>query len=349
MKFIDSVFEKLARHPKRIVFPEGAEERVLRAAVQLAERRVVAPILLGQRDRIHKAAEHLGLDIDRLMIIEPRNSADFPRFCEHLERMSRYRRMGVKDVAEIMANPNYFGAMMVQHNHADGLVGGASVYSSALLRPLFQLIKPLPTVRSVSSAMLVEVGRAEFGHGGVLLLADCAVIPDPTVDQLASIAIESGKLARQLIGVRPRIAMLSFSTKGSARTPATEKVAAATALARQRADAESLDFEIDGELQADTAILPELAAIKAPQSQVAGRANVLIFPDLNSANIASKLVQHLAGANSYGQILLGLSKPAAEVSRGADIDEIAGVSAIVGLQAVEYRKLYPAGPVEERP
>ncbi len=346
MKFIETVYEKLARHPKRIVFPEGNEERVIRAAVQLAERRSVAPILLGKRDDITAHAEKLGLDHGHLMIIEPRASADFPRFCEHLERMSRYRRMGVKDVADIMENPNYFGAMMVQYNQADGLVGGASMYSSALLRPLFQLIKPLPNVRSVSSAMMLEFDRTEVGEGGVLFFADCAVIPDPTVDQLAGIAIETAKLARQLIGLRPRVAMLSFSTRGSAKTPATEKVVAATALARQRAEAEGVDCEIDGELQADTALLPELARLKAPSSLVAGRANVLIFPDLNSGNIASKLVTYLARADSYGQLLLGLSKPAAEVSRGASVGEIAGVTAIVGVQAVEYRKLYPAEDAE---
>ncbi len=348
MKFIETVYEKLARHPKRIVFPEGNEERIIRAAVQLAERRCVAPILLGKREDIAAHAEKLGLDHGHLMMLNPRTSSDFSRFCEQLERMSRYRRMGVKDVAEIMENPNYFGAMMVQSGQADGLVGGASMYSSALLRPLFQLIKPLPNVRSVSGAMMLEFDRREFGESGVLFFADCAVIPDPTVDQLAGIAIETSKLAKQLIGARPRVALLSFSTKGSAKTPATEKVLAATALAKQRAEAEGVDCEIDGELQADTALLPALAKVKAPGSLVAGRANVLIFPDLNSGNIASKLATHLAGADSYGQILLGLSKPAAEVSRGATVEEIAGVSAIVGLQAVEYRNLYPDDHAESR-
>ncbi len=342
MKFIETVFEKLSRHPKRIVFPEGNEERVLRAAAKLAEMRIVAPILLGQREEIESLGESLGLSTERLMIIDPRTADDFSLFCERLEKMGRYKRMGVDDAADIMANPNYFGAMMVQYNQADGLVGGASVYSSTLLRPLFQLIKPLPNVRSVSSAMVVEVAHREYGDNGLLFFADCAVIPEPTVEQLAGIAIETARLARQMLGTRPRVAMLSFSTKGSAKTALTEKIVAATVLARQRASADGVEMEIDGELQADTALLPALAAVKAPGSRVAGNANVLVFPDLNSANIASKLVQVLAGAEVYGQLLLGLSKPAAEVSRGASVQDILGAAAIVGLQAVEYRKLYPS-------
>ncbi len=341
MTFIDQVLEKLKRHPKRIVFPEGGEERIIRAAVSLARKRVVAPILLGKREVVEAKAEAMGLDHGQLMVIDPVKADDFSMFCQYLEKMGRYRRMGVANSAEIMANPNYFASMMVQLNQADGLVGGASVYSSALLRPLFQLIKPLPGVRSVSGAEIVELPDSGFGDGGVLFFADCGVIPEPTVEQLAGISIGTAKLARQMSGERPRVAMLSFSTKGSAKTPATEKIVAATALARQRAVEEGLDLEIDGELQADTALVPALAATKAPGSRVAGRANVLIFPDLNSGNIASKLVKLLAGARIYGQLMLGLSKPAGEVSRGASVEEIEGVAAIVGLQAVEYRHLYP--------
>ncbi len=341
MKFIERVFEKLRRHPKRVVFPEGGEERVLRAAVELSLKEVVAPILLGNRDEIRAKADDLKLDDSFVMVIDPRKADDFPRFCEYFEKLGRSRRLNVTNAAEIMSNPNYFGAMMVQFNQADGLVGGASVYSSTLLRPLFQLIKPLPNVRSVSSAMVVEVENDAAGDHGVLFLADCAVIPEPTVEQLAGIAVETAKLARQMTGIRPRVAMLSFSTKGSAKTPATEKIVAATVLARQKAEAEGVEMEIDGELQVDTALLPALAELKAPGSMVAGKANVLVFPDLNSGNIAAKIIATLAKAEIYGQLLLGLSKPAAEVSRGASVHDIVGAAAIVGLQAVEYRTLYP--------
>ena len=174
-----------------------------------------------------------------------------------------------------------------------------------------------------------------------MFFADCAVIPDPTVEQLATIAVQTGLMCRQLTGIKPRIAMLSFSTKGSAKLPSPSKVIAATALARQKAEQSGAEMEIDGELQADTALLPDLAEMKAPQSLVAGRANVLVFPDLNSGNIGVKLVQHLAGAEAYGQFLLGLSKPCADMSRGASAEDILGVAAILGVQAVEYRKLYP--------
>jgi phosphate acetyltransferase len=192
--------------------------------------------------------------------------------------------------------------------------------------------------------MMLDLSNKRYGEKGVMFFADCAVIPEPSVDQLAAIAIQTGNICRQLTGNKPRIAMLSFSTKGSARLPQTEKIAAATALARKHIDDERLEMEIDGEMQVDAALLPDLAERKAPQSLVAGRANVLVFPDLNAGNIAVKLVQYLAGAETYGQILLGLSKPCADMSRGATEDDILGVAAILGLQAIEYRRLYPEIP-----
>jgi len=341
MKFIESVFEKLRRHPKRIVFPEGTEPRVLQAAARYVKMQLGPPILLGKQEEIERAAAKFSIDLSRIGIIDPATAEDLPIFCEHLERLKRYRKFSQHDVREAMLNPNYFGAMMIQHGQADGLVGGASVYAGNLLRPLIQLVKPLPGTQMISSCMMIELENQQYGENGVMMFADCAVIPDPTIDQLAMIAIQTGKICRRLTGITPRIAMLSFSTKGSSKLPAAEKIAAAAALAKKRITDEKLEMEIDGELQADTALLKELAQRKAPSSLVAGSANVLIFPDLNSGNIAAKLVQYLAGADTYGQILMGLSKPAADLSRGATIDEIVGVAAIVGLQAIEYRKLYP--------
>jgi len=341
MKFIESVFEKLRRHPKRIVFPEGTEPRVLEAAMRFAKLRLGAPILLGKKDEIAAAAVKHGLDISRVGVIDPAQAEDLPIFCERLEKLKHYRNLGPASAREIILNPNYFAAMMIQYGQVDGLVGGASVYPGTLLRPLIQLVKPLPDVQCISSCMMLEIANKNFGENGVMFFADCAVIPEPTVHQLANIAVQTGKICRQLTGIPPRIALLSFSTKGSAKLPAAEKIAAAAALAKQKSDTEKLGMEIDGELQADTALLADLAAKKAPTSRVAGRANVFIFPDLNSGNIAAKLVQHLAGADVYGQILLGLSKPAADMSRGASAEDILGVAAIIGLQAIEYRKLYP--------
>jgi len=341
MRFIESVFTKLKRHPKRIVFPEGAEPRVLEAAGRFNRMQLGAPILLGDTEEIERKAEQYGIDLTRIGIIDPTKADDVEVFARRLERLQRYRNIGAGDAREILVNPNYFAAMMIQHGQADGLVGGASQYASSLLRPLIQIVKPLPGITTVSSCMMLEGGAEAFGEEGMLMFADCAVVPEPTVEQLASIGVETGKVCRQLTGLRPRVAFLSFSTKGSSRLPAASKMAAAAALARQKADEEKLEMDIDGELQADTAILPELAAVKAPSSRVAGSANVLIFPDLNSGNIAAKLVQHLGGAAAYGQVLLGLSRPAADMSRGASVEDILGVAAIVGVQAVEYRKLYP--------
>jgi len=189
--------------------------------------------------------------------------------------------------------------------------------------------------------MVMEVEDTRFGDRGVLFMGDCGVIPDPTVDQLADIAISTARLARQISGVRPRVALLSYSTKGSATQPSLMKVKAATALAQQKAQDTGFEADFDGELQVDAALIPEIALRKLPDSKVAGKANVLIFPDLNSGNIASKLIQHVARANAYGQILLGLDRPAADLSRGSSSHDILGVAAIVGLQSIDYQQLYP--------
>jgi len=342
MRFIETVFQNLKRHPKRIVFPEGTEPRVLRAASRYVKLQLGAPVLLGLRDEIETVALAEKVSLDHIGIVDPLDSSELPTFVERLEKLKRYRDLGQKQAVEILANPNYFGAMMVQYGLVDGLVTGARETASSTLRPIIQLVKPLSPTTSISSCMMLDLSNKRYGERGVMFLADCAVIPEPTVEQLANIAVQTGAICRQLTGNKPRIAMLSFSTKGSANLPSPQKVAAATALARQKAEEEKLEMEIDGELQADTALLADLAQKKAPTSLVAGRANVLVFPDLNSGNISAKLVQYLSGAETYGQILLGLTKPCADMSRGASEDDILGVAAILGLQAIEYRKLYPA-------
>jgi phosphate acetyltransferase len=252
-----------------------------------------------------------------------------------------------------MMNPNYYGAMMVAMHQADGFVSGASEVTGSTLRPLFQIIKVAPQATTASSCMIMEVEDTRFGEQGAMFLADCGVIPEPTVDQLSDIAVSTAHLSKQLLGIRPRVAMLSYSTKGSATHPTIGRVQAATALAQQKAAQKGLEADFDGELQVDAALIPEIASRKVPDSKVAGRANVLIFPDLNSGNIASKLVQHVARANAYGQILLGLDRPAADVSRGSSAHDILGVASIVGLQSIAYNELYPeAGkhlPGENRP
>jgi phosphate acetyltransferase len=237
--------------------------------------------------------------------------------------------------------PNYFGTMMVAMHQADGLVSGASHITGSVLRPLFQIVKAAPDIATVSSCMIMEVEDTRVGENGVLFMADCGVVPDPSVDQLADIAVTTARLARHMLGVRPRVALLSFSTKGSASHPSVGKVQAATAMAKRKAEQLFLEADFDGELQVDAAIVPEIAERKLHDSQVAGRANVLIFPELNSGNIASKLVRIVGHANAYGHILLGLNRPAADVSRGSNAHDILGVASIIGVQAIDYQKLYP--------
>lgn len=341
MRFIETLYPKLRRHPKRIVFPEGTEPRVLEAAYRFVKLGLGAAILLGRRDDIEPLAVQAHVDLDRLTVIDPAQAEDLPLFCDRLERLKRYRDLGPAQARELLLNPNYFGAMMIQHGQADALVGGASVYAGMLLRPLIQLVRPLPGAQTISSCMAFDLAKREYGADGLMLFADCAVVPEPTVPQLADIAVRTAAIFRQLTGDKPRVAMLSFSTKGSSKLAPAERVAAAAALARKHGETEGNWFEIDGELQADTAIDPTLGKRKAPASLVAGRANVLIFPDLNSGNIAAKLVHYFGGGESYGQIMLGLSRPAADVPRGASPEEILGCATIVGLQAIAFRKLYP--------
>jgi phosphate acetyltransferase len=341
MKFIESVFQKLRNHPKRVVFPEGTEPRVLAAAAEFVHLQLGTAVLLGKKEEIEAAAEKARVSLTKILVIDPEKAEDLPLFVKKIEALSRYKGIAETDARKIVTNANYFGALMLQNGQVDGLVGGATSNSGSILRPLFQLIKPLAGIKSISSCVILQVPKTEFGEKGVFTFSDCGVIPTPNVDQLATIATESARLFRQLTGGMPRVAMLSYSTKGSAQTQDTEKIVAATAMAKQIFFDRKQPGEVDGELQVDTALVQEIADIKAPGSPVAGQANVLVFPDLNSGNIAVKLVHRLAGGEAYGQILLGLEKPAADLSRGTSVHEIVGVAAIVGLQAIEYRRLYP--------
>lgn len=341
MRFIGNLIEKLQRHPKRIVFPEGAEPRVLQAARQFHALRLGVPILLGDPDRIKAAAADLNISLEGLRLVDPAGSEELDNFARRFAVLRRYRGLKEPEAREAILQPNYFGAMMLAMHQADGLVSGTNHTTGSVLRSLFQVVKMAPQILTASSCMVLEVEDSQFGENGVLFMADCGVIPEPTGDQLADIAVSTAQLARQLLGIRPRVAFLSFSTKGSAMHPSVGRVQAASVLARKKAEAKGLEADFDGELQADAALMPEIAARKAPESKVAGQANVLIFPDLNSGNIASRLVRHIAHANAYGQILIGMDRPAADVSRGSNAHDILGVAAIVGVQSIDYEKLYP--------
>lgn len=343
MRFISSIIEKLQRHPKRIVFPEGHEPRIIQAARQFYSLRLGAPILLGDRTRIKQIAADLNVTLEGIRIINPTESDELENFSKRFKQLRRSKGMRTLEATDAMTQPNYFGAMMVAMRQADGMVSGASGTTASVLRPLLQIVKPAEGIKTTSSCMVMEVEDSRYGHNGVLFMGDCDVIPNPNAEQLSDIAVSTATLARQLLGVTPRVAMLSFSTKGSTAHPAIDMVKAATALAKRKAEVAKLDAFIDGELQSDTALVPEIARRKLPDNDVAGQANVLIFPDLNSGNISSKLVRHMARANAYGNILLGLDRPAADVSRGSNAHDILGVAAIVGVQSIEYDKLYPPG------
>ncbi len=341
MRFIGSVIEKLQRHPKRIVFPEGTEPRVLQAARQFYSLRLGVPILLGDRDRVKEVADSIDISLDGIRVINPAESEELDNFARRFKMLRHYKGMRGLEAREAVLQPNYFGAMMLAMHQADGFVSGANQITASVLRPLFQTIKPAPKTNTISSCLVMEVPDSQFGEQGVLFMADCGVIEEPTVEQLADIAVSTAQLCRHLLGVRPRVAMLSFSTHGSSSHGSAGKVQAATALARQKASAQKVEADFEGEIQADAAIVPEMAARKIPDAKVAGNANVLVFPGLNSGNIASKLIRHIARANAYGQIILGLDRPAADVTRGSTAHDILGVAAIVGVQSVDYQKLYP--------
>ena len=341
MRFIGNVIEKLQRHPKRVVFPEGAEPRILQAARQFYALRLGVPILLGDADEVRKTAEALKISLDGIRIINPATSEDLDNFSSRFFRLRREKGLRQTEAREAMLQPNFYGAMMLAMHQADGLVSGASHITGSVLRPLFQIVRAAPDIGAVSSCMVMEVEDTRIGENGVLFMADCGVIPEPNVEQLADIAVSTARLARHMLGVRARVAMLSFSTKGSASHPSVGKVQAATAQARRKAGQLNIEADFDGELQVDAALVPEIASRKLHDSQVAGRANVLIFPDLNSGNIASRLLQHIGRSNAYGQILLGLNRPAADVSRGSTAHDILGVASIIAVQATDYLKLYP--------
>src|ERR1700733_9215770 len=275
MRSIGRIIEKLQRHPKRVVFPEGTEPRVLQAARQFYSLRMGAPILLGDPTKVKHAAAELNVSLEGVRIINPAESEELPSFVKRYELLRRYKGVEEKEARDTMINPNYFGAMMLAMHQVDGFISGANQSSGSVLRPLFQIVKVAPTTTTASSCMVMEVEDTRFGSEGVLFMGDCGVIPEPTVQQLADIAVSTADLCHQLMGVRPRVALLSYSTKGSATHASIGRVQAATALAQKLAHDKGLEADFDGELQVDAALIPEIATRKVPDSHVAGRANVL--------------------------------------------------------------------------
>ena len=340
------LLEQLRRHPKRVVFTEGEDIRVIRAAARLVEEEVVAPILLGNRDRIRALAAAHSVSLKFIHIIDPPLASDFGLFCKRVENMARYRTMQIGDPAEVVARPHYFGALMVQYGQADALVGGNQALPSAYFRALLHTIKPLPNVPKIFGVTILTGDHLKnLGGSGILFLADCGLNPNPNVPELAAIALETGKLARHFLGRKAFVAMLSHSTKGSANTPDAQRMAAAASLAQDEALKQFLDIAIEGELQADVALDPSAAETKLPAAEARPTADVLVFPNLDAAHISLKLLQHVAGAQNYGQLILGLSRPAAQVPRTATVETIFGTAAAIAVEAIKFHQLYPDGEI----
>ena len=340
MPIIPKLIERLQRHPKRIVFPEGSDPRILQAARQWVTRRMGAPIILGDRALIKAAAAKLDVNLQGIRIIEPERSEEFDGLATHLEQIRRLKGVRSTEAREALKNTSYFATMMLVTGQADALISGATMSAASGLRPIFQIVPRFEHVQTASSLIVLDFDEKKVGSDGALFLADCGVIPEPTAEQLCDIAISTAMIARHLTGEIPRVAMLSYASKSASNHPALIKVRQATELARAKARAAFLEMEIDGELQVDAALDATIADVKGVTSSVAGKANVLVFPDLNSGNIAFKLMQNLGGANAYGQILTGLTKPAAEISRGASAHDVFGAAAIVGCQAIDRRLLF---------
>jgi phosphate acetyltransferase len=345
MSLIEALAERLTRHPKRVVFPEGADPRILQAARQFATRKLGVPILLGDRALIKENAARLDLRLDGLRIIEPARADEFPEFVKKFQGLRRFKGLNEFEARDYVANNNYFAALMLATMGADAVVAGATQTAASGLRPLFQVLPLQEGVTTASSMAIAEISNAQIGINGHLFLSDCGVLPNPTDEQLADIAVTTAALAYHLTNQTPRVAMLAYSTKSrDPKNPVIGKVQAAVKLAHRKAVARGLVAEIDGEMQLDAALEPITAKQKGVDSSVAGRANVLIFPDLNSANITLKTFQIVAGARTYGQIITGLARPAAEISRGASAHDIFGTAVIVAAQAVDHRFLYAYAP-----
>ena len=338
------LLEQLRHHPKRVVFTEGEDLRVIRAAARLVEEEVVAPILLGNKERIRALAAANSISMKFINVIDPPLASDFRLFCKRVRNMARYRTMQIADPAELVARPHYFGALMVQYGHADAIVGGNQALPAAYFRALLHTIKPLPNVPKIFGVTLLTGAHLKhLGGNDILFLADCGLIPNPDVTALAAIAIETGKLAHHFLGRKAFVAMLSHSTKGSASTPDARRMAAAAALAQTEAMNQFLEISIEGEIQADVALDPAAAEIKLPAAEVRPTADVLVFPNLDAAHISLKLLQHVAGAQNYGQLILGLSRPAAQVPRTATVETIFGTAAAIAVEAIKYHVLHPDG------
>ena len=330
MDLLDKIKTKAKIYNKRIVLPESLEERTLKAADELLEDEIVKIVLIGDPDTINTEAKKLGLShIDKAVIIDPLNHDRKEEYIDLMVDIRKNKGLTREEASGLIEDPLYLATLMIKNGDADGEVAGAMNATGDVLRPAFQYVKTAPGISVVSGAFIMILKDKEFGEDGLLVFADCAVHPDPTDTELAEIAVATASTTRAIAGFEPRVAMLSFSTKGSAKHEMVDKVVNATKLARDMAPG----IQIDGELQVDAAIIESIGKKKAPGSNIAGRANVLIFPTMETGNIAYKLVQRLAQAEAIGPVLQGMAAPINDLSRGCSVSDIVNLVAITANQA----------------
>lgn len=330
MSAIEKIKAKAKSSVKHIVLPEGSEPRTVQASAKIVAQGIARVTLLGNLEEIRKVAAETGTDLAGVEIIDPAASEKSAAYSALLFELRKAKGMTEEQARELVTgNTLYYGAVMLKAGDADGMVAGAINSTGNVLRPALQIIKTAPGIKVVSSCFIMELPDQKWGDDGVMIFGDCAVIPNPTAEELAAIAIASAESGRQLVDLAPRVAMLSFSTKGSAKHDLVTKVQEATALAKELAP----ELQLDGELQADAALVESVGQLKSPGSAVAGHASVLVFPDLQAGNIGYKLVQRLAGAEAIGPIIQGLAKPVSDLSRGCSVDDIVSVVAITAVKA----------------
>jgi phosphate acetyltransferase len=330
MTLLERIKEKAKQGKKRIVLPEGTEKRTLRAAEILIKEDIAQIILLGNPEELLSAAKNHNLSgIEKATIIDPRSHPDKEKYIDLMVELRSHKGLTRADAERLIEDPLYLATLMIKAGDADGEVAGAMNSTGDVLRPAFQYVRTKPGISVVSGAFIMILKDREYGEDGILVFADCAVHPDPTESELAEIAVATASTTRAIAGFEPRIAMLSFSTMGSAKHPMVDKVVNATRIAREMAP----DLQIDGDLQADAAIIDKIGQSKAPGSSIAGKANVLIFPNLECGNIAYKLVQRLAHAEAIGPVLQGMAAPINDLSRGCSVSDIVNLVAITASQA----------------
>ncbi len=330
MSLLQEIREKAAQKTRTIVLPEGTEERTLKAIKGIVDSKIAAPILLGDEGQIKDLAGKVGADISGAEIINPAKSVYTDDFVQAFYEMRKDKGVDLDKAKKTMLDPLFFASMMVKLGKADGEVAGAENTTGNVLRPALQIIKTAPGIPAVSGAFIMIVPNSAFGDAGTFIFADCAVTIDPSAEQLAAFAAASVNTAQSLANIKePKVGMLSFSTKGSAADPKVDKVVNAVNIAKEKYP----DLQVDGEFQADAAMVPAVGASKAPGSLIAGACNVLIFPDINAGNIGYKLVQRLAKAEAIGPILQGLDKPVNDLSRGCSVEDIINVVAMTAVRA----------------